>query len=120
MRELVLVLLIVVGMCLFSSIWFVPWELLFRGGILVIVAGFVLGVPTGAVYHLLLYQALAPRGELPKGWIWRPIRLNEKLKAEERGPIVAWCYAGGLGFVLIVLGILLLGGGVTLALIKGV
>lgn len=120
MREMLLVLLIVVGMCLFSALWFVPWEILFRGGIVVISLGFAFGVPTGVVYHVLLYRALQPRGELPRGWVWRPIRLNGKLLPAERGPVLAWCYAGATGFVFIVFGILLMGGGAALALIKGV
>jgi len=33
---------------------------------------------------------------------------------------MAWCYVGGAGFVIICFGLLMMGGGVSLALIRGV
>jgi hypothetical protein len=32
---------------------------------------------------------------------------------------MAWCYVGGLGFVIICLGLLMMGAGVSMALIRG-
>jgi ABC-type proline/glycine betaine transport system permease subunit len=64
MRELGIVAAISALMCLFSGVWFTPWETLYYNGIWATVAGFVVGVPTGFVYHVRLYQVLHPRGAL--------------------------------------------------------
>ncbi|MGD8318488.1 MAG: hypothetical protein PVH21_16420 [Myxococcales bacterium] len=120
MRELGLVVAIVALMCVASGMWLAPWETLYEGGIWVTAAGFVLGVPTGLVYHVLLYRALQPRGQLPRGWYWRPLRFNALLQNGERASVMAWCYAGAFGFAVICVGLLMMGSGVSLALIRGV
>ena len=119
MRELGIVAAIITVMLLLSGIWVAPWESLYYGGIWVTVAGFVVGVPTGFMYHVRLYQALHPKGELPKGWYWRPIRYNSRLLREERRGVMSWCYVGGLGFVVICVGLLMMGAGVSMALFRG-
>jgi hypothetical protein len=113
MRELGIVAAISALMCLLSAVWFTPWETLYYSGIWVAVAGFAVGVPTGFVYHVRLYRVLNPRGELPRGWYWRPIRFNSCLRPEERTGV------GGVGFAIICLGLLLMGAGVSMALIRG-
>lgn len=120
MRELAIVAAILALMCLISGIWLAPWQTLYQAGIWVTAAGFVLGVPTGFVYHVRLYRTLEPRGELPRGWYWRPLRLNGLLREDERAGVMAWCYLGGVGFVVICVGLLLMGSGVSLALVRGV
>jgi hypothetical protein len=119
MRELGIVAAISAFMCLLSGVWFTPWETLYYGGIWVAVAGFVVGVPTGFVYHVRLFQLLSPRGELPRGWYWRPLRFNSRLRREERAGVMAWCYIGGFGFAIICVGLLIMGAGVSMALIRG-
>jgi len=119
MRELGIVAVVSAFMCLLSGIWFTPWETLYYGGIWVTLAGFVVGVPTGFIYHLRLFKALRPRGDLPPGWYWRPLRFNSRLRPEERVGVMAWCYVGGLGFLVICLGLILMGAGVSMALIRG-
>lgn len=120
MRELGIVAAITAVMCLVSGVWFTPWETLYYGGIWVTVSGFVVGVPTGLVYHVLLYRTLHPRGELPPGWIWRPLRYNARLEPSERNHVLSWCYVGGLGFVIICVGLLMMGAGVSVAVFQGV
>lgn len=120
MRELGIVVALIAAMLLLSGIWLTPWEYLYYGGLWVTAAGFVVGVPTGFIYHVRLYQVLHPRGELPPGWFWRPIRFNSRLRKEERGSVMSWCYVGGLGFVVICLGLLMMGAGVSMALLRGV
>ena len=120
MRELGIVAAITAVMCLLTGVWFTPWETLYYGGIWVAVAGFVVGVPTGFIYHLRLYQTLHPRGDLPAGWFWRPIRYNSRLLPEERPRVMSWCYIGGLGFVVICFGLLMMGAGVSMAIFQGV
>ncbi|MGB8332450.1 MAG: hypothetical protein WCE62_20165 [Polyangiales bacterium] len=119
MRELGIVAAISALMCLASGVWFTPWETLYYNGVWITVAGFLFGVPTGFVYHLRLYQVLHPRGELPPGWFWRPLRFNSRLRDEERRAVMVWCYVGGLGFAVICFGLLLMGAGVSMALIRG-
>ncbi len=120
MRELAIVVGVTAVMCVLSGVWFTPWETLYQGGLVVTAVGFLLGVPTGLMYHLRLYQALGPRGLLPPRWYWRPIPLNRRIPDHERGRVMGWCYAGGLGFVVICVGLLLMGAGVAMALIRGV
>ena len=119
MRELGIVAAIIAAMLLLSAVWLSPWESLYYGGIWVTVAGFVLGVPTGFMYHVRLYQVLNPRGELPRGWLWRPLRSNSRLRREERNGVMSWCYVGGFGFVVICIGLLMMGAGVSMALFRG-
>lgn len=120
MRELAIVVAISAVLCLLSAVWFTPWESLYYGGIWVTAAGFVLGVPTGVLYHVRLYQVLHPRGELPPGWFWRPIRFNARLRREERVGVMSWCYLGAFGFAVICIGLLLMAAGVSMALLRGV
>ena len=91
MRELAIVAAITSVMCLLSGIWFTPWETLYYGGIWVAAVGFLVGVPTGLIYHVRLYQVLGPRGELPPGWYWRPLRYNNRLSRDERNSVMSWC-----------------------------
>lgn len=81
-----------------------PWQTIAFGGLACALLGIALGVPTGIYYHLLLYRALAPRGQLPRGWYWHPMRYHDHLLADERPSVTRWMYAGGTGFMLIVLG----------------
>ncbi|MDH3729011.1 MAG: hypothetical protein OER77_15880, partial [Myxococcales bacterium] len=67
-----------------------------------------------------LYQVLNPRGELSRGWYWRPLRFNTCLLPEERPSVMSWCYVGGLGFVVICVGLLMMGVGVSMAFFRGV
>lgn len=120
MRELGLVGAILIAMAIVSGIWATPWETLYYNGIWVTSLGFAIGVPTGLVYHLRLYQVLHPRGQLPRGWYWSPIRFNRCLQAGERRSVLSWCYAGALGFVIICIGLVMMGGGVSMALLRGV
>jgi hypothetical protein len=120
MRELGIVAAITSVMCLLSGVWFTPWETLYYGGIWVTAAGFLVGVPTGMIYHLRLYQVLHPRGELPQGWYWRPLRFNSRLLPKERNTVMSWCYVGGLGFFIICIGLLMMGAGVSMAIFRGV
>jgi len=73
-------------------------------GLSVVAAGFVLGVPAGALYHVALYRCLQARGEVPAGFVWHPTRYHAVLSPEERRRVLPWFRAGALGFGLIILG----------------
>ena len=119
MREFGIVAVVSVLMCVLSGVWFAPWETLYYGGIWVALLGFVVGVPTGFVYHVRLFRVLNPRGELPRGWYWRPLRFNSCLRRDERTGVMTWCYLGALGFAIICLGLLIMAAGVSMALLRG-
>ena len=102
MREILLVLAILGGLVGLALLSQVPWETALRLGWWVTGAGMALGVPTGVVYHVQLYRKLAHRDALPDDWIWRPIRCNDLLAERERGAVLPWFFAGGVGFVIVV------------------
>lgn len=108
MRELGIVAVVVIVLCVVSAAAWMSWQAVLEAGWLVTAAGFALGVPTGVVYHLQLYRALAPRGDLPRGWIWRPLALHDRLRDDERAAVLSWCYAGAAGFLVICLGLVIL------------
>lgn len=68
--------------------------------------GMLLGVPTGIVYHIRLYQELKPEGDDRRQFLWHPIKLHERLDDEQLGRVLPWCIAGAAGFVIVVLSIL--------------
>ena len=72
-----------------------------------IAAGFLLGVPTGFYYHVLLRRELLRQGELPRGWYWRPFAHHDLLEDDALARLSPWWTAGGVGFVLIVLALAL-------------
>lgn len=119
MREVGVVLGIILIIASVSVLTLFPWRgVLYLGGLLVI-GGFVVGVPAGFLYHVQLYRALKPFQALPKGWVWRPIPLNKQLRPYDRIRVLPWCYVGGLGFFAIVIGIVVFAVGMIVALTRG-
>lgn len=82
----------------------VPTAWWLAGGAACAALGLALGVPTGLWYHLRLRACLRARGDLPPRWWLRPVSLHGRLRAEERPEVLRWFTAGGLGFVLTLLG----------------
>lgn len=78
-----------------------------------VAAGLLLGVPTGAVYHLRLARALARRGRLPPRWWLRPAALHGDLEPSDRARVLPWFAAGGAGFLAVVAGCLALVAGLV-------
>lgn len=83
-------------------------------GVVCVVAGFCVGVPAGAYYHVKLYRFLATRGPVPREFFFRPTRFHAELEPAEWRAVVPWFAAGGAGFLLIVLGCVI----VMLAVLK--
>jgi hypothetical protein len=86
---------------------FVPLQLLALGALALMALGFLLGVPTGLYYHVLLRRELLAEGALPKGWYWQPQKHHAALSRERGRRLLPWFLAGALGFALIMLGFLL-------------
>jgi hypothetical protein len=70
-------------------------------------AGFMLGVPAGFYYHLLLRRELLRLGELPRDWYIRPFRYHELLEDDALARLRPWWSLGGFGFLLIVIALAL-------------
>jgi hypothetical protein len=81
--------------------------------------GAAFGVPSGVAYHVALHRALAPRGALPKGWLMRPLDLHDRLSPSERPLVLGLCYAGATGFVVICVGIAIVGCALVLSFTRG-
>lgn len=82
-------------------------------GWLAVAGGLLVGVPTGAVYHVRLARALARRDRLPPRWWLRPTTLHGALEASDRSRVLPWCRAGAAGFVVTVAGCLAILAGVV-------
>jgi len=105
MNEAIIVVGLVIALVITGALVVtLPWTTLVFAGAALIALGFVLGIPTGALYHVTLYRRLAPRGELPARWYWSPVRYHALLRDEERVAVLLWFYLGAAGFTLIVIG----------------
>lgn len=80
------------------------WQAVVFVGAVCAVVGLGIGLPTSLYYHVRLHRALHPRGQLPAGWWWNPMRYHSLLLPAERTPILIWFYTGAVSFGLIVLG----------------
>ena len=120
MNELALTGAVALLMLAAGAAVLLPWDVLLQAGLWLSVAGLAFGVPTGLVYHVLLYRALAPRGALPKGWIWRPITLHDALTRREARRVLPWAYAGGAGFGVVMLGFVAFALSVGSVVVRGV
>jgi hypothetical protein len=118
MREILLALVLVAILSVASAAAALSWIQMLVAGFVLIAAGNAVGLPCSLVYHLKLRRAARSRGALPKGWIWRPMSLHDRLEPAERRRILPWFYVAGGAFGLIVLGFLLLGTGVISGLMR--
>ncbi len=119
MTELLGIALLVALLTASGAIFLLPWETLAVAGFWLIAAGAVLGVPTGVLYHVRLYQTLHPRGVLPDNWFWNPITYNALLEeGAERRRVMTWCALGAAGFVVMVLGVIALAAAAVLVFVR--
>jgi hypothetical protein len=93
----------------------VSWTTLVLIGSAAMALGFVVGVPAGAYYHVVLHRYLHPRGLLEGGWYWAPVKHHKHLEPGERAHVMRWFYTGGTGFMVIVVGVVLTSLGLLLA-----
>jgi hypothetical protein len=70
-----------------------------------IVVGMGVGVPTGVVYHVMLWRTLQAWGQSTRGLVWNPVPLHDRVPAAARGPFLVWFWIAGGAFVLVVLGL---------------
>ncbi len=79
-------------------------ESLFVAGFWLVVGGLAFGVPTGLLYHLALRRSLLRQGPLPARWWLKPTQLNPQIPGPDRGLVLGFCYAGAAGFLVTLLG----------------
>jgi hypothetical protein len=109
--ELLIVLGVVGGLGgVTAVVTLTPVPALVTGAIWMIGIGFAFGTPTGFAYHVALYRALKPRNALPRLWWLRPNRHHDALKPAERPRVLFWFTLGAIGYLVIVVGCVLLAG----------
>jgi hypothetical protein len=79
-------------------------ELLLAGGLWLVAAGLLIGLPASAVYHALLRRSLLRADALPRGWYWHPTALHGRIPQADRTQVLGWCFVAAAGFVGIMLG----------------
>ncbi len=111
-------LLVLFGVGLLSALGLVApllaSEWVIQAGWLCALAGLLLGVPTGFWYHVRLRASLLRSGRLARHWWLRPSSLHDRLDPEDRPAVMLWFTLGGAGFLVTVLGCVLVGAGVVL------
>ena len=111
-------LIVLLGVGLLAALGLVapllPSEWVIRAGWLCAGLGLLLGVPTGLWYHVRLRASLLRNGRLARRWWLRPSSLHDRLDAEDRPSVMLWFTLGGAGFLVTLLGCLLVGAGVVL------
>ena len=95
----------------------VPQVFLLETGVWTAAVGLLLGVPTGFWYHVALGQTLSTVRRLPPLWWLRPVPLNAWLDASGRRRVMPWFYAGAVGFVMTVSGLVLIAIGIWRSLL---
>ena len=108
MRELFIVGAIVVFLVMLGVIPLIDLEPAVSLGTTLLVVGFGIGLPASSVYHVLLRNALTRRQALSKGWYWDPMRYHHLVPPGPRRVIERWFFAGGAGFVILVLGVVII------------
>jgi hypothetical protein len=98
-------LLGLVALALFALL--VPLHVLAISALALVGVGFVLSIPAGLYYHLLLRRELLARGELPRGWYWRPQQYHGDLEPEAQRRLAPWFAVGVVVFVLTMVGFVL-------------
>ena len=96
MIELFVVTALVGALCF--TMW-APVSWLLASAATLLAVGLLLGVPTGTWYHVALRRELLACGGLPARWWLRPNTWHDRLDAEQRGRVLPWFYAGGVGFL---------------------
>jgi hypothetical protein len=120
MMESLIALSILVGLVGMAGLSMLPWEPVYMNGQLLIGVGMVSGVPTAVVYHWILYRQLVLHGVSTRGFIWNPIRFHDLIPPAARRGFLPWFYLAGLGFVVVVIGLVMMSSAMLSVLVRGV
>lgn len=106
MNEILMAITVVAGLALLGAASMLPWDTSLDVGLYLSAAGFAIGLPTGTVYHVVLWREMKHLpGGVPKGWIWNPIAHHHKLSSAALRRVRPWFFVGGFGFVVISAGL---------------
>jgi hypothetical protein len=83
-----------------AVVTWLPWEVTFGIGLLLVALGMAIGVPAGALYHVRLYRLVRPRG----AWWLRPTALHTQLADAERPRVMSAFKIGAAGFIIAIIG----------------
>ena len=111
------VVLMLLGLGLVAQL---SWDVLLYSGEIMAALGFLLGLPPAVVYHVRLWQELKLAGLSTKGMIWNPIRFHDLVPWHRQNRFLPWFYAGGAGFVIVVLGGVLMCMAIASVMVRGV
>lgn len=87
---------------LLATVFTAPVMIMLAVGALLL--GLVVGVPTGFLYHVVLYRIVSAKIAVPRRWWLSPSALHVHLTGAEQRRIWLWYRLGGIGFVLSVVG----------------
>lgn len=73
-------------------------------GVGTLLLGLAVGVPTGFLYHVILYRCVSAKGAVPPRWWLSPSALHHHLTPAETRRVNPWNRLGGIGFVLCLVG----------------
>jgi hypothetical protein len=104
MGELLIAAAILAGLGVLAALFAIAPATLVVFGFWIAVVGLAFGVPTGAIYHVALRNALLGADRLPARWWLQPTSLHGEIPASARTRVLAWCYAGALGFLVTIAG----------------
>jgi hypothetical protein len=104
LEALFVVALVAVLVLLGLAALFLSVEAIVVVGLVCIAAGFGIGLPAGIYYHVKLYRLLAARAPVPLRFWWQPTRFHELLEPAQWRGVLPWFVIGGTGFLLTVLG----------------
>jgi hypothetical protein len=106
--ELVIALAILASLAGAGLLVMLPWELRLWAGLWSLGLGFGVGLPAAAWYHWALYRALKGAGIFAPRWWLHPTRAQQKLPPDLSAPLNVSFAVGGLGFLGVTLGMVLL------------
>ena len=90
------------------GVFLIPWTAMLVVGAVTLAAGLVFGVATGFWYHVELARGVSAKTTLPARWWLRPVELHEWLDPASHRRVMPWFYAGAVGFVITVVGLVLI------------
>jgi hypothetical protein len=105
MAELIVALaplVLLAGLALIAM--FVPLQVLTGFALALMAVGFVLGMPAGLGYHVVLRRELLRVGPLPRRWYWSPQAQHHLLDASALRRLRPWFVVGAAGFLVIIVG----------------
>ena len=108
MFEIIIVIGILLGLAALAFLTTLSIGTLVGGALGLFAIGFGIGLPAAAAYHHRLRKVMRARGVEDNDWLWNPVSLNKTLSPSERRYVLPIFFVGGFGFLVVLVGILVL------------